>query len=152
MQPVRDRLLVGEAWLLKRVRVYARGQGFGAYVQDDSPALVRSVSQLVGAVCASLERPSAEVRPTVDDDDPMAVFGRRAARAHHARGVPIAAFFGLIKYYRQAFSDLMECLPDEQRARYQLGRCFDRMEIAATAEWVAAACDMRAAEAERAAS
>ncbi|MBN2106209.1 MAG: hypothetical protein JW832_02205, partial [Deltaproteobacteria bacterium] len=71
--------------------------------------------------------------------DPLTFFGVTEARLHRQRGVTLAMFLGLMKYYRQGYSDLIaEKYPEgtiREQYRYFVDRCFDTIELAFCAEW-----------------
>jgi PAS domain-containing protein len=75
-------------------------------------------------------------------DDPVAAFGREEARRHRERGVSLDLFLGLMQAFRPAYLALTrESLadgPEHDQALLQVGRFFDRVEIAFCVAWVRA--------------
>jgi PAS domain-containing protein len=81
-----------------------------------------------------------ELSPDEDyTHDAIAAFGILEAKRHRQRGVSIAMFMGLFKYYRQSYLDLLdqgELNPEEKSwAANYLHRFFDRIELGLCSEW-----------------
>jgi signal transduction histidine kinase len=154
MHPFAVFLKQHELWLMRRVRDYALERGYTRYTSTLEEAWRISIVGLTDSIAAGLaisEKPW-ELGP--DEDfaaDPMAAFGVLEARKHRSRGVTLEMFMGLMKYYRQAYLDLVRMsspflptFPDpgaedpdrdgELPARF-IERVFDRIEIAFCAEW-----------------
>lgn len=133
----------GETWLMDRVLGYAKAQGYAAYTSTLLEAWRVSIAGLTEAVIAALdvyegrpwEYPLAPPAP-----DPIAVFAAREAALHRRRGVTLAMFWGLLKYYRRGYLDLLAeegGLPAGHReaAREFVAACFERMEFAFVLRW-----------------
>ncbi len=72
--------------------------------------------------------------------DDTTVFGVKEARLHRARGVPLAMFLGLTKYYRQAFLAVIGNTSrldpaEKERLLSRINLYFDRFEISICSEW-----------------
>ncbi len=75
-------------------------------------------------------------------DYPGAQFGVLEAKRHRARGVNLAMFLGLMKYYRQAYLDLIEqstAFNNPVVVSLFIRRFFDRTEVAYCTEWAGSA-------------
>lgn len=156
MHPFAVFLKKHELWLMRRVRDYALARGYTRYTSTLEEAWRISIVGLTDSIIAALaisEEPW-ELGPEEDFvADPMAAFGVLEARKHRSRGVTLEMFMGLMKYYRQAYLDLVRMSPpflpecpepwhgaggpdrnEELPARF-IERVFDRIEIAFCAEW-----------------
>jgi nitrogen-specific signal transduction histidine kinase len=71
--------------------------------------------------------------------DPLASFGILEAKRHRSRGVTLGMFIGLMKYYRQAYLDILRTLPLDpdgiSASTEHINRFFDRLEIGFCMEW-----------------
>lgn len=97
---------------------------------------------LVGAVEAGslLEEGPGPDAP----EDPVAAFGRQEAQRHRERGVSLDLFLGLMKVFRPAYLNLARRELGETAsapALLQIGRFFDRVEIAFCVAWIREAED-----------
>lgn len=132
-----------EDWLMRRVLEYARAHGYTKYTSTLLEAWRMSVSGLSASLVAGFSAPgNKEFGPEEDfTSDPMARFGCMEARRHRQRGVTLSMFLGLMKYYRQAYTDLVcsevEAPQDRESYRRLIERGFDRIEIAFCQEWAA---------------
>lgn len=131
-----------EAWLIDRILFYAKRQGYTQYTSTLREAWRQSIAGLSAPLLAALEKgmPDFELQPDGDyTTDPLARFGILEAKRHLERGVNLAMFLGLMKYYRQSYMDLV----DEQspgpavkrRLSLTLKRFFDRIEIGLVTAW-----------------
>lgn len=131
----------GESWLVGRVLEVAAQQGYTAStaalrepwrlsVAGLTRTLVRELGEAVGA---PHEYP-AGIDPTAD---PVTAFVVTEAERHRARGVTLPLFWGLLKYYRRAFLDLLDdrLPPVETWPRAFVAECFERMEFALGVAW-----------------
>ena len=132
-----------EEWLMRKVLDYARRQNYTKYTSTLIEAWRISIQGLTSSLTESLGqyRDIPELGP--DDDytkDPLAVFGIVEAQKHRERGITLAMFLGLLKYYRQSYIDLMEYLslnPEETSyCILYINRSFDRIELGFCTEWL----------------
>ena len=133
-----------EDWLVERVLLYAGQRNYTKYTSTLEDAWRLSVVELSGTLVSSIREgdPVPELGPDEDyTRDPIASFGMREARRHRSRGVRIDIFLGLMKYYRQAYVDLVRRAgfdgERETLCRHTVERFFDRMEIGFCKEWSA---------------
>jgi PAS domain-containing protein len=150
MHPIAVFLKEHELWLMRRVRDYAVEQDYTRYNSTLEEAWRISIVGLTDSIASALAISEEPWELGPDDNfisDPVAAFGVVEAQKHRSRGVTLEMFMGLMKYYRQAYLDLvrMSCasLPscgqgqgggDAWFARF-IERVFDRIEIAFCAEW-----------------
>jgi len=142
MQTLIDLIKDNQSFLLKRTLNYAKIYGYVKYTSTLEEAWVISISglsdALINAVLTDPEIPEIEV----DHDfsgNPISSFGVIEAQKHRQRGVTLEMFLGLMKYYRQAYLDLiMESIEEKERQHVYLlwvNRYFDQNEIAFCSEW-----------------
>ncbi|MFH1135807.1 MAG: PAS domain-containing protein [Pseudomonadota bacterium] len=131
-----------EEWLMGRILEYAKKRGYTAYTSTLKEAWRLSISGLSASIFAGLRHSLVVPEMGPDDDfasDPIAQFGIVEAQRHRERGIDLGMFLGLMKYYRQAYLDLIEELDVEPDAKQQyalyLARAFDRIEIGFCVEW-----------------
>ncbi|EKO38597.1 MAG: PAS domain S-box [Solidesulfovibrio magneticus str. Maddingley MBC34] len=133
-----------EPWLMERVLAHAKAQGYTAYTSTLVEAWRVSVAGLSAAVTAALNDDPSRLADypaeTPDLDDPVTAFAVREAALHRGRGISLAMFWGLLKYYRQAYLELLEARPDVlgdglAQARVFVTACFERMEYAFVLRW-----------------
>jgi signal transduction histidine kinase len=127
--------------LMARILFYAERQDYTKYTSTLKEAWRLSIEGLSSSMIEGL-RLSDQVPELGPDenfiDDPGAKFGMVEARRHRARGVNLAMFLGLMKYYRQAYLDVLRSASVfEQPATIGLfiQRFFDRTELAYCTEW-----------------
>jgi PAS domain-containing protein len=142
MNALADLFKYNEDWLMRRILEYAKRCGYTKYTSTLEEAWRLSISGLTASLAAGFESYTDLPELGPDEDyrsDPLAELGMVEARRHRERGVTIAMFLGLMKYYRQSYLDLMaEKLPpsaDRDRQRLFVERCFDRIEVAFCQEW-----------------
>lgn len=137
-----------ELWLMRRVRDYALERGYTRYTSTLEEAWRASITGLTDAIIAALAISDEPWELGPDEDfinDPVAAFGVLEAKKHRSRGITLAMFLGLMKYYRQSYLDLVRrSFPSpsgeiDARAAAPfprfLERIFDRIEIAFCSEW-----------------
>jgi len=131
-----------EDWLMARVLAYAKEQGYTAYTSTLVEAWRLSISGLSDSIIKAISHHPAIPEMSPDEDfsrDPMAQFGIVEAQKHRERGVSLAMFLGLMKYYRQSYVDLLrqQDFAAQEAERYELfiNRVFDRIEIGFCTEW-----------------
>ena len=153
MEPLVEFFRRHEDWLMRRTLAHAKRSGYTKYTSTLEEAWRLSISGLTASLAAGLERhaPSPELGPDEDlASDPLADFGVVEARRHRERGVTLAMFLGLMKYYRLSYLELMAeerpAAATADRERLLVERCFDRIEIAFCQEWSSVDGGQRLAE------
>ncbi|MCB2144971.1 MAG: PAS domain-containing protein [Deltaproteobacteria bacterium] len=133
-----------EAWLIDRIILYAKRQGYTRYTSTLREAWRQSIAGLSAPILTVLEKGMPDVELGPDENftaDPLAGFGITEANRHFERGVNPGMFLGLMKYYRQSYLDLIdEHSPDpasRRRFALTLNRFFDRIEIGLMTAWIA---------------
>jgi len=131
-----------EDWLMQRILDYAKRQGYAAFTSTLKEAWRLSIAGLSASIREAARNRDfdPELRPEEDlADDPVAQFGIVEAQRHRERGVSLGMYLGLMKYYRQAYLDLLRRLNTGSagREKYErfINRIFDRIEIGFCVEW-----------------
>ncbi len=135
-------LHANESWLMESILSYAKKYGYVKYTSTLLEAWRISIVGLTESF-EMLMKSSCEIPQMSPDDsfrdDAASAFGIKEAKLHRSRGVNLAMFFSLFKYYRQAYLDLVEKekMQIENIDYYinYLHRFFDRVEIAYVSEW-----------------
>lgn len=152
MHPFAALLKENELWLMRQVRDYALERDYTRYTSTLEEAWRISIVGLTDSISSALAISEQPWELGPDDTfraDPMAAFGVLEAQKHRSRGVTLEMFMGLMKYYRQAYLDLVRNsfasqhgdpppkweVGDEARFARFVERVFDRIEIAFCAEW-----------------
>ena len=140
-----------EQELMRGVLAYATRLGYARYTSTLEEAWRASIQGLSESIVTMVEsRTDFEI--AVDEDlsqDPAAIFGVDEARKHRSRGIDLGMFLALMKYYRQAYLDLItEEAPQQltQTWHQAVMRFFDRLEIGFCTEWATQFEDVRMAE------
>jgi signal transduction histidine kinase len=135
----------GEDFLMQRLHHYAVTQGYSRYTSNLVEAWRLSINGLSTSFLTALSKVKDENLELTPDEnyvrDPAAAFGIIEAKRHRQRGVSLEMFLGLLKYYRQAYHDLIcsqNDASDNQNKNINLvNRFFDRLEIGFCSEWAA---------------
>ncbi|WP_319529859.1 response regulator [uncultured Cohaesibacter sp.] len=142
MQSLKRLIEEHEDWLISRVVDYAKAYGYAEYTSTLKEAWRASICGLSGPMIAALELYEEPPEIIAGEDfnrHPITAFGIEQARQHRARGITLAQFLGLTKYYHQSYSDLVDemgdSLNDRRKARLFVDRFFDLVEIGFCSEW-----------------
>lgn len=132
---------MNEENLMERVLAYARRQEYTKYTSTLKEAWRISIQGLTDAVCSAVET-GRNLELTPDEDytgDPVTQFGILEAKKHRERGISLAMFLGLFKYYRESYYDLVReqgfTSAEKEEMLLFLSRAFDRIEIGFSSEW-----------------
>ncbi|NJB67849.1 diguanylate cyclase (GGDEF)-like protein/PAS domain S-box-containing protein [Desulfobaculum xiamenense] len=142
-----------EDWLLEHILAHAKQHGYTASTSsrpEDWRMSVAGLSDAMTKACAFHGDTLPQFPPGEDfEDDPITAFGVKEAIRHRTRGVPLQMFLGLLKYYRQAYLDLVDQKAPEDRRTAMAAfilRTFDRFEMALCVEWTGLSHDATLAE------
>ncbi len=132
-----------EDWLMQAILRYAIDYGYSAYTSTLAEPWRLSICGLSGPLLEALGHEREDLALGPDEDyglDGIAAFGILEAKRHRLRGISIAMFMGLFKYYRQSYLDLLElgAFSAEEKGwcGTYLHRFFDRIELGLCSEWV----------------
>jgi len=142
MQVLVDLIKNNQAYLVSRILHYAKLYNYVKYTSTLEEAWIASVKGLSGSLIDSVEKDSQIPEIFADHDfsqSPISSFGVIEAQKHRNRGITLEMFLSLMKYYRQAYLDLVrESIEDsEQCSLFELwiNRYFDHNEISYCSEW-----------------
>jgi len=137
-----------EDWLMDRILEYARKRDYAQYTSTLKEAWRLSISGLSKSFVALIQAKGEYIELGPHEDytrDPAAQFGILEAKQHRERGISIEMFLGLMKYYHQAYQDLISESNfdafEKRTLSNLLRRYFDRVEIAFCATWVSSKQD-----------
>ena len=138
----KDFILSNEEWLMKQILYYAKRQGYSKYTSTLMEAWRLSISGLSNALISSITADLKDLELSPDEDysvDPAASFGVLEAKRHRERGVSLTMFLGLLKYYQQAYLDLINqagtTTPCKDTCKLKIERFFNRIELGFCADW-----------------
>lgn len=129
-------------WLVRRVLLYGKAHGYTTFLSLPEESWRISITDISRELLNSLKSQSKTSGLTAGIDctkDPVALFGSKVASRHQQRGIPFEILFGLMKYYRQSFIELIRKgdfgEKDQERYRLIIERFFDRLEIGFLMGW-----------------
>jgi len=148
-----DLIVRNEDRLLGQVLSLAETNGYFRFVPGTPEAWRATLRGLSGSLLQALRSDPSLPSLTADDvgrDDGLCAFGVVEARKRRREEMSLGIFLGLVKYFRQAYLDLVRTagLPreeEERRLRY-IERFFDRNEIAVCVSWTSESVSGRVGE------
>lgn len=121
---------------------YAKKQNYVKYTSTLKEAWRISIAGLSESLVKVIEKNNSIPEMGPDDDftkSEIAEFGIIEARKHRSRGVTLGMFLGLMKYYNQAYTDLINesnfSLKEKEYFSQYIKRFFDHIELGFTIEW-----------------
>lgn len=145
LSPLKQHLLDHEDWLMERILRYAKQRGYTEYTSTLKEAWRLSISGLSKSLIDALNEKGQDLELGPHEDyvsDPASHFGIIEAERHRQRGISLSMFLGLMKYYRQSYSDLIResTFKDDIKFQYEkiIKRFFDRVEIGFCTKWASA--------------
>ena len=142
MGSLSDLLRSNDELLTRKVIAYARDHGYVRYSSTLIEAWRISIVALNQAMLSVLDKKQAIALPDIDDDyqnSEIDCYSAEEARKHRSRGVTLAMFMGLVKYYRRSYFDLIRDQDYPQAIEREhlafLETFFDRFEISFSVEW-----------------
>lgn len=144
-----DYIIDHEDWLMERILGYAIKRGYSQYTSTLKEAWRLSISGLSQSLVEAIQSRAEglELCPVEDyTKDPAARFGIDEAQRHRERGVSLAMFLGLMKYYQQVYVELIKesDFDNSAKSRYEnlTNRFFDRVEIGFCTTWASSSDDI----------
>lgn len=141
MIDLKEFLTANETILARHVRELAENHGFTGISVESMPWR-RSVASLTEAILMALESAGLDGCHTSSevacDDDQLAAYALETSRRHRKGGLSLSVFMAVLKFYRQAYLDLLREQGDGDtvRERAFVNRVFDRMEISQCSDWI----------------
>lgn len=143
MENLAELIMNSQDQLFERVTFYADNRGYSevsSKIADTTRLAIKGLSKALVEMLEVTKEPP-ELNPGEDyRKGPAGDFAVVEAKMQCERGVSLPTFMGLMKYYRQAFIDVvrMAGLPEGRRQQYvkYLLRFFDRVELAFCTAWL----------------
>jgi len=142
LTPLTDLIIRNEDRLLGQVLSLAEANGYFRFVPGTPEAWRATLRGLSGSLLQALRSDPSPPSLTADDvgrDDGLSAFGVVEARKHRREGMPFGIFLGLVKFFRQAYLDLIRTAGfprEEEEGHLQyVERFFDRNEVAVCVSW-----------------
>ncbi len=153
MTTMTDLIARNEDRLLGQILSLAEANGYFRFVPGTPEEWRAALRGLSGSLLQAFRSDPSPPSLTADDvgrDDGLSAFGVVEARKRRREGMPLGIFLGLVKFFRQAYVDLIRSagLPreeEEAHLRY-IDRFFDRNEVAVCVSWTAESVSGRVAE------
>jgi two-component system NtrC family sensor kinase len=148
-----DLISRNEERLLAQVLSLAEANGYFRFAPG-TPEEWRSVLRgLSGSMLQAFRSDPSPPSLAADDigrEDGLSAFGVVEARKRRREGMSLEIFLGLVKFFRQAYLDLVRSAglqreEEEERLRY-IERFFDRNEVAVCASWASESVSRRLAD------
>lgn len=135
-------LLSNQDFLIRRVLGYAKLHNYTKYTSTLEEAWMVSIKGLTQALLEAIQQNPQVPGLDADHDysrDAISEFAILEADRHRVRGISFELFLGLMKYYRQAYLDLVAergtGTDSDHRELIYINRFFDRIEIAFSTKW-----------------
>ena len=153
MTPLTDLIARNEDRLLERILSLAEASGYLRFVPGPPEEWRATLRGLSGSLHQAYRADSSPPSLTAEDvgrEDGLSAFGVVEARKRRREGMPLGIFLGLVKFFRQAYLDLVRSagFPREEEEGYlrYIERFFDRNEVAAGTSWTAGSVSERVSE------
>ena len=148
-----DLIARNEDRLLGRILSLAEASGYFRFVPGPPEEWRATLRGLSGSLLQAFRADPSPPSLTAEDvgrNDGLSAFGVAEARKRRREGMPLGIFLGLVKFFRQAYLDLVRTagLPREEEEgllRY-IERFFDRNEVASCVSWTAESVSERVTE------
>lgn len=135
-------ILDSEDILMEKALKYGIERNYAKYTSTLKEAWRMSIAGLSEALVKVIKRSDAIPEMGPDDDftkSDVAEFGIMEAKKHRSRGISLGMFLGFMKYYHQAYTDLIDessFSSDEKKYFTQyIKRFFDHVELGFAMEW-----------------
>jgi len=145
LSKLKEYVLNHEDWLMERILSYAKQRDYTKYTSTLKEAWRLSISGLSKSLIDALNAKGRDLELGPDEEytsDPASYFGIIEAERHRQRGISLDMFLGLMKYYRQSYSDLIRESNFERDIKFKyeqiIKRFFDRVEIGFCTKWASA--------------
>jgi two-component system, NtrC family, sensor kinase len=148
-----DLIARNEDHLLGQVLSLAEANGYFRFVPGTPSEWRAALRGLSGSLLQAYRSDPSPPPLKADDvgrEDGLSAFGVVEARKRRREGMPLGIFLGLVKFFRQAYFDLVRSagLPREEEEGYlrYIERFFDRNEVAVCVSWASESVSGRLAE------
>lgn len=128
--------------LMEKVLKYAKERNYAKYTSTLLEAWRISIASLSASIIKAIEINDTIPEMNADENfakNEMAEFGVLEAQKHRSRGIPLEMFLGFMKYYQQAYTDIIleSAFSAEEKQFFlqYIKRYFDHVEIGFIVEW-----------------
>lgn len=142
MENLKRIILDNEDFLMEKVLDYAKMHNYVKYTSTLKEAWRISIAGLSKSLLKVIEKSNSIPELGPDDDftkNEFAEFGIIEAKKHRSRGITLAMFLGLMKYYHQAYIDLISestfSLEEKRYFSQYIKRFFDHVELGFVVGW-----------------
>jgi diguanylate cyclase (GGDEF)-like protein/PAS domain S-box-containing protein len=142
MIDLKELFITHERQLADSLQGLAENHGFASHAQAKGKSWQSSMAVMTNALINSFETQGingCHASPSVVcEDDQLTEFALQTSRRHRKNGINLASFLAVLKFYRQAYLDLLHQVDnaDTRQERGFINRFFDRMEISQSMDWV----------------
>ena len=137
-------ILDNEEILMEKTLKYAKERDYVKYTSTLVEAWRLSIAGLSEALIGAIRKSDQIPELTSDQDyrnSVIAEYGVLEAKKHRSRGITLIMFLGLMKYYQQAYIDLVNesilHLEEKEYFAQYIKRYFDNVELGFITEWTA---------------
>lgn len=142
MEKLKGLISDSEEILMEKILKYAKERNYVKYTSTLKEAWRMSIAGLSAALIKVIEKSSSIPEMGPDDDftkSEAAKFGILEAQKHRSRGITLGMYLGLMKYYHQVYTDLInESNFSQEEKEYfsqYVKRFFDHVELGFAIEW-----------------
>ncbi len=130
-------------WLAEHVQAQAKEHGFTELASTRAKEWLQSVNAITDVMVSVLDCCGLGGCPPSPDaeapDDPVSLFAVEVSRRHRERGIGLAMFMSLLKFYRRSYGSLVrqEISDPFRKEEYSLflTQFFDKVDIAQCVDW-----------------
>jgi diguanylate cyclase (GGDEF)-like protein len=157
MEKLKEIILDSEEILMEKVLKYAKEYNYVKYTSTLKEAWRISIAGLSEALIKVIEKSGTIPEMGPDEDytkNEVTEFGIIEAQKHRSRGITLGMYLGLMKYYHQAYIDLINesnfsPIEKEYFSQY-IKRFFDHVELGFAVEWAGSSEKQRLEELQEA--
>jgi diguanylate cyclase len=142
MEKLKRIILDSEEILMEKILKYAKEHNYVKYTSTLKEAWRMSISGISEAIIKVIEKSSSIPEMGPDEDftkSEVAEFGISQAQKHRSRGVTLGMYLGLMKYYHQVYTDIINesnfSHKEKEYFSQYIKRFFDHVELGFTIEW-----------------
>lgn len=142
LEKLKTFVLDNEEILVEKILNYAKERNYVKYTSTLKEAWRMSIEGLSKALIKVIDKNSSIPEMGPDDDftnSEVGEFGINEAKRHRSRGITLGMFLGLMKYYHQTYTDLINesnfsTIEKDYFSQY-VKRFFDHVEVGFSVKW-----------------
>lgn len=139
---IKKLLLTKEYVLVEKILEYGKKNGYMEFAPTLVETLHKAIKKISGHFILMLEANESIPNFAPDEDylkNKVSMFGIEEGKKHRERGIKLSMFLGFIRYYQQAYTEVIkeeEMITEEKDYLTKiLERFFDYLEIGVCIEW-----------------